>query len=68
MDLLLLSQFFLYMAGINIVIYIILLIIFRHFDKKSLLLEIITARLLGRYKLLIIVLNIVPYLALHMML
>lgn len=68
MDLLLLSHFFLNMTGINILIYIILLIVFRNLDKKSFLIEVITLRHLGRYKLFILVFNIVPYLALHMML
>ena len=68
MDLLLLSQFFLYMTGINILIYFLLLIIHRNLGKKSFLLELISIRLIGRYKLYIIVFNLVPYVALSMLL
>ena len=82
MDLTLLLHFFMCMTVINIIIYFINLILIKRYKKTFLglhvrllkldkkqedELDLIALRLLGRYKILIVVFNIVPLMALHLL-
>lgn len=82
MDLALLSEFFMYMTGINILLYVVIMVLIRNYGKKFIgfhirflklkdtskdELELLSLRVMGRYKVLILIFNLVPLLALHLM-